>query len=337
MINIIINDQTYPIPTRWEELTLKEAQHLIQFLKTYSPRRKIDRELDEKSIAFLVNICHIPQDIAQKTYPNERIELALHIIQTLEQPIPHSTCDLNTKNNFPQNHRSANSKSGIIEDINHSTCSSFLKRFFRKQNRHSIWVEQLKTWKQNWLGKQLGLKTQKIRRSIWAQTVNHLQKSHWHPPITGIDIHGDPLPMYKITAEIFCEASDLYRTDAWKYAPWMMALLDSSHHYRSEKRLRQKAKQLQSISAPSVIELFNILQQTHSTLKKLFPCCYASPLNKLSSQNKLQSRYTPISHPISWNDMLHFAAGYTPSELEIVRQMPLYSFMQLLNAKCKLA
>ena len=337
MINIIINDQTYPIPTRWEELTLKEAQHLIQFLKTYSPRRKIDRELDEKSIAFLVNICHIPQDIAQKTYPNERIELALHIIQTLEQPIPHSTCDLNTKNNFPQNHRSANSKSGIIEDINHSTCSSFLKRFFRKQNRHSIWVEQLKTWKQNWLGKQLGLKTQKIRRSIWAQTVNHLQKSHWHPPITGIDIHGDPLPMYKITAEIFCETSDLYRTDAWEYAPWMMALLDSSHHSRSEKRLRQKAKQLQSISAPSVIELFNILQQTHSTLKKLFPCCYASPLNKPSSQNKLQSRYSPIAHSISWNDMLHFADGYTPSGLDIVRQIPLYSFMQLLNAKCKLA
>ena len=114
MINIIINDQTYPIPTRWEELTLKEAQHLIQFLKTYSPHRKIDRELDEKSIAFLVNICHIPQDIAQKTYPNERIELALHIIQTLEQPIPHSTYDLN-------------SKIEIIEDINHSTCSSFLK------------------------------------------------------------------------------------------------------------------------------------------------------------------------------------------------------------------
>ena len=269
MINIIINDQTYPIPTRWEELTLKEAQHLIQFLKTYSPRRKIDRELDEKSIAFLVNICHIPQDIAQKTYPNERIELALHIIQTLEQPIPHSTCDLNTKNNFPQNHRSANSKSGIIEDINHSTCNSFLKRFFRKQNRHSIWAEQLKTWKQNWLRKQLGLKTQKIRRSIWAQTVNPLQKPHWHPPITGIDIHGDPLPMYKITAEIFCEASDLYRTDAWEYAPWMMALLDSSHHSRSEKRLRQKAKQLQSISASSIIELFNLLQQTHSTLKKL--------------------------------------------------------------------
>lgn len=337
MINIIINDQTYPIPTRWEELTLKEAQHLIQFLKTYSPRRKIDRELDEKSIAFLVNICHIPQDIAKKTYPNERIELALHIIQTLEQPIPHSTCDLNTKNNFPQNHRSANSKSGIIEDINHSTCNSFLKRFFRKQNRHSIWAEQLKTWKQNWLRKQLGLKTQKIRRSIWAQTVHPLQKPHWHPPITGIDIHGDPLPMYKITAEIFCEASDLYRTDAWEYAPWMMALLDSSHHSRSEKRLRQKAKQLQSISASSIIELFNLLQQTHSTLKKLFPCCYASPLNKLSSQNKLQSRYTPIAHPISWSDMLHFAAGYTPSELEIVRQMPLYSFMQLLNAKCKQA
>lgn len=337
MINIIINDQTYPIPTRWEELTLKEAQHLIQFLKTYSPHRKIDRELDEKSIAFLVNICHIPQDIAQKTYPNERIELALHIIQTLEQPIPHSTCDQNTKNNFPQNHRSTNSKSEIIEDINHSTCSSFLKRFFRKQNRHSIWVEQLRTWKQNWLRKQLGLKTQKIRRSIWAQTVNPLQKPHWHPPITGIDIHGDPLPMYKITAEIFCEASDLYRTDAWEYAPWMMALLDSSHHSRSEKRLRQKAKQLQSISASSVIELFNLLQQTHATLKKLFPCCYASPLNKLSSQNKLQSRYTPISHPISWSDMLHFAAGYTPSELEVVRQMPLYSFMQLLNAKCKQA
>ena len=143
--------------------------------------------------------------------------------------------------------------------------------------------------------------------------------------------------MYKITAEIFCETSDLYRTDAWEYAPWMMALLDSSHHSRSEKRLRQKAKQLQSISAPSVIELFNILQQTHSTLKKLFPCCYASPLNKPSSQNKLQSRYSPIAHSISWNDMLHFAAGYTPSELEIVRQMPLYSFMQLLNAKCKLA
>lgn len=337
MINIIINDQTYPIPTRWEELTLKEAQHLIQFLKTYSPHRKIDRELDEKSIAFLVNICHIPRDIAQKTYPNERIELALHITQTLEHPITHSTCDQNTKNNFPQNHRSTNSKSEIIEDINHSTCSSFLKRFFRKQNRHSIWVEQLRTWKQNWLRKQLGLKTQKIRRSIWAQTVNPLQKPHWHPPITGIDIHGDPLLMYKITAEIFCEASDLYRTDAWEYAPWMMALLDSSHHSRSEKRLRQKAKQLQSISASSVIELFNLLQQTHSTLKKLFPCCYASPLNKLSSQNKLQSRYTPISHPISWNDMLHFAAGYIPSELEIVRQMPLYSFMQLLNAKCKLA
>ena len=144
MINIIINDQIYPIPTQWKELNLKEAQQLIQFLKTYSPRQKIDSEQEEQSIAFLVNICHIPQDIAQKTYPNERIELALHIIQTLEQPIPHSTYDLNTKNNFPQNHRSTNSKSEIIEDINHSTCSAFLKRVFRKQNSRPIWAEQLR-------------------------------------------------------------------------------------------------------------------------------------------------------------------------------------------------
>ena len=334
MINIIINNHPYPAPTKWEELNLKQAQQLITFLQDYTKHQKTNRKsLQNSSVGLLANLCHIPPHIAQRTYPHERLELILRIMQTLEENSPQSA------NNAA--HRQANAPTSHPQTSQRIT--SLINKFreiVQKLFLHHIW----RLWgkrqppKQQQLPRIFNHKTHLTRKACKQIIQTLLKRHHWHPPATGTDINGAPLPLHKITAEAFCEASDLYRTDAWGYAPWILALLDSksSHTVPSEKKLKQKAQQLQTLSAISALNIFDLLQQTHATLKKLFPCCYASPLNS-PSQTSLQSAFSQTSYPVSWVDMLHFAAGYIPSELDTVRRMPLYAFMQLLNAKCKQA
>lgn len=337
MINIIINNHPYSAPTQWKELNLKQAQQLIAFLQDYTKHQKANRNsLQNSVVELLANLCHIPPHITQKTYPHERLKLILRIMQTLEENSPQSA------NNAA--HRQANAPT-----LHPQTCQRITslinksREIVQKLFLHYIWRlrEERRIAKQTQTPRIPNLSNHKtpLTRKACKQTIQTLLKRHhWHPPATGTDINGAPLPLHKITAEAFCEASDLYRTDAWGYAPWILALLDSksSHTLLSEKRLKQKAQQFQTLSAISALNIFDLLQQTHATLKKLFPCCYASPLNS-PSQTSLQSVFTQTSHPVSWVDMLHFAAGYIPSELDTVRRMPLYAFMQLLNAKCKQA
>lgn len=337
MINIIINNHPYPAPTQWEELNLKQAQQLITFLQDYTKHQKANLSSSQNSsVELLANICHIPPCIAQRTYPHERIELILRIMQTLEENSPQSA------NNAA--HRQANAPTSHPQTCQHITSlvnrsREIVQKLFLYHIRR-LWGKR-RTPKQQQLPRLPNLSNRKthLTRKACKQTIQTLLKRHhWHQPATGVDINGAPLPLHKITAEAFCEASDLYRTDAWEYAPWILALLDSksSHTLLSEKRLKQKVQQFQTLSAISALNIFDLLQQTHATLKKLFPCCYASPLNS-PSQTSLQSVFTQTSHPVSWVDMLHFAAEYIPSELDTVRRMPLYAFMQLLNAKCKQA
>lgn len=337
MINIIINNHPYPAPTKWKELNLKQAQQLITFLQDYTKHQKANRNsLQNSVVELLANLCHIPPHIAQRTYPHERLELILRIVQALEENAPQSANNAAQKQaNTPTSHPQASQR--IISLINKS------REIVQKLFSHHI----RRLWEERRIAKQTqtpripnlsNRKTHPTRKACKQNIQALLKRHHWHPPATGIDINGTPLPLHKITAEAFCEASDLYRTDAWEYAPWILALLDSksSHTSLSEKRLKQKAQQLQTLSAISALNIFDLLQQTHATLKKLFPCCYASPLNS-PSHTSLQSAFSQTSHPVSWSDMLHFAAGYIPSELGTVRRMPLYAFMQLLNAKCKQA
>lgn len=334
MINIIINNHPYPAPTKWEELNLKQAQQLITFLQDYTKHQQTNRSSSQNSsVELLANLCHIPPHIAQKTYPHERLKLILRIVQTLEENSPQSANNAaHRQTNSPTLHPQTSQR--ITSLINKS------REIVQKLFLHHIW----RLWGERRIAKQT--QTPRIpnhkthpTKKVCKQIIQTLRKRHhWHPPATGTDINGAPLPLHKITAEAFCEASDLYRTDAWGYAPWILALLDSkfSHTVPSEKKLKQKAQQLQTLSAISALNIFDLLQQTHATLKKLFPCCYASPLNS-PSQTSLQSAFSQTSYPVSWVDMLHFAAGYIPSELDTVRRMPLYAFMQLLNAKCKQA
>lgn len=337
MINIIINNHPYPAPTQWKELNLKQAQQLIAFLQDYTKHQKTNRKsLQNSSVELLANLCQIPPRIAQRTYPHERLELILRIVQTLEENSPQSANNAaHRQANVPTSHPQASQR--ITSLINKSGES--VQKLFSHHIRR-LWGER-RIAKQTQTTRIPNLSNHNTHptRKACKPTIQALMKRHhWHPPATGSDINGAPLPLHKITAEAFCEASDLYRTDAWEYAPWILALLNSksSHTVLAEKRLKQKAQQFQTLSAISALNIFDLLQQTHATLKKLFPCCYASPLNS-PSQTSLQSAFSQTSHPVSWVDMLHFAAGYIPSELDTVRRMPLYAFMQLLNAKCKQA
>lgn len=334
MINIIINNHPYPAPTQWKELNLKQAQLLIAFLQDYTKHQKTNRKsLQNSSVELLANLCHIPPHIAQRTYPHERLKLILRIIQTLEKNSPQSANNAaHRQTNSPTSHPQTSIRiTSLIKKTREIVQKLFLHHIWR------LWGKR-QSPKQQQLSQISNRKTHPTRKAYKQIIQTLLKRHHWHPPATGIDINGAPLPLHKITAEAFCEASDLYRTDAWEYAPWILALLNSksSHTLLAEKRLKQKAQQFQTLSAISALNIFDLLQQTHATLKKLFPCCYASPLNSLS-QTSLQSAFSQTSHPVSWIDMLHFAAGYIPSELDTVRRMPLYAFMQLLNAKCKQA
>lgn len=337
MINIIINNHPYPAPTKWEELNLKQAQLLIAFLQDYTKHQKTNRNsLQNSVVELLANLCHIPPHITQKTYPHERLELILRIVQALEENSPQSANNtVHRQTNSPTSHPQTSIRiTSLIKKSREIVQKLFLHHIWRLRGKR-------RPPKQQQLPRIPNLSNHKthLTRKACKQTIQALlRRHHWHSPATGTDINGAPLPLHKITAEAFCEASDLYRTDAWGYAPWILALLDSksSHTVPAEKRLKQKAQQFQTISAISALNIFDLLQQTHATLKKLFPCCYASPLNS-PSQTSLQSAFSQTSYPVSWVDMLHFAAGYIPSELGTVRRMPLYAFMQLLNAKCKQA
>ena len=167
----------------------------------------------------------------------------------------------------------------------------------------------------------------------------HPPRFHWHGewlryPETDRDINGEPMPMYRITAGEFCEATDLYLAGAWDYAPLITAILcrPAGERY-DEQRARHRAETMQRLPLTVIRHLFRLLNQTHRYLQQMFPCCYT--LSKLASGTKQPGRKLKCTLPTTWNDMLFEAAGYLPSEITTTREMPLYPFMQLLHAKCK--
>lgn len=167
----------------------------------------------------------------------------------------------------------------------------------------------------------------------------HPPRFHWHGewlryPETDRDINGEPMPMYRITAEEFCEATDLYLAGAWDYAPLITAILcrPAGERY-DEQRARHRAETMQRLPMTVIRHLFRLLNQTHRYLQQMFPCCYT--LSRLASGTKQPGRKLKCTLPTTWNDMLFEAAGYLPSEIATTREMPLYPFMQLLHAKCK--
>lgn len=167
----------------------------------------------------------------------------------------------------------------------------------------------------------------------------HPPRFHWHGewlryPETDRDINGEPMPMYRITAGEFCEATDLYLAGAWDYAPLITAILcrPAGERY-DEQRARHRAETMQRLPLTVIRHLFRLLNQTHRYLQQMFPCCYT--LSRLASGTKQPGRKLKCTLPTTWNDMLFEAAGYLPSEITTTREMPLYPFMQLLHAKCK--
>ena len=167
----------------------------------------------------------------------------------------------------------------------------------------------------------------------------HPPRFHWHGewlryPETDRDINGEPMPMYRITAGEFCEATDLYLAGAWDYAPLITAILcrPAGERY-DEQRARHRAETMQRLPLTVIRHLFRLLNPTHRYLQQMFPCCYT--LSRLASGTKQPGRKLKCTLPTTWNDMLFEAAGYLPSEITTTREMPLYPFMQLLHAKCK--
>ena len=135
-------------------------------------------------------------------------------------------------------------------------------------------------------------------------------------------------PLETLSAQAFCDASDLYLDNYVEHAPLIIAILSlkNTSNY-NETRLLHRAENIKRKSMKLVFRLFDELIQAHQLLKHDFPACY---------QNRLHQRIAADSQTQAmpqWNDLLLWLANYRPSEIKYLEQLPCYEFMRIVNAK----
>jgi len=135
-------------------------------------------------------------------------------------------------------------------------------------------------------------------------------------------------PLETLSAQAFCDASDLYLDNYVEHAPLIVAILSLRNFSNyNDTHLLLRAERMKRKSMKFVLKLFDELIQAHQLLKHLFPDCYQNRLHQQIADSST-TQATP-----QWNDLLLWLANYRPSEIKLLKQLPCYAFMRIVNAK----
>lgn len=141
---------------------------------------------------------------------------------------------------------------------------------------------------------------------------------------------GETIPMANLSAEEFCEATDLYLEDKWSYAPLIAAVLCRPEEERyDERKTLERAERLRRMPMGIVLRLYATLEKTHRRMKEKYPLCYASPLSDGRNGNGGREA-------TRWNDLMMWAGHHLPGETQRVKRMNAYDFMALVHSRIKM-
>ncbi|WP_297451194.1 hypothetical protein [uncultured Alistipes sp.] len=136
--------------------------------------------------------------------------------------------------------------------------------------------------------------------------------------------------MANLSAEEFCEATDLYLEDKWSYAPLIAAVLCRPEEERyDERKTLGRAERLRRMPMRIVLRLYATLEKTHRRMKEKYPLCYASPLSDGRNGNGGREA-------TRWNDLMMWAGHHLPGETQRVKRMNAYDFMALAHSRIKM-
>lgn len=145
-------------------------------------------------------------------------------------------------------------------------------------------------------------------------------------PKNEISFEGQKMPMAKLSAIEFCEASDLYMCDNVKYATLIMAILCRQKKQKyDEIDIIKRAKKMYGIPLSALLYLYAQINETHAYLKEIYPLCYQKPIdnNKIS-----KTKFT-------WSDIIMAVAEYRPLEIKKIEQIHAYELLRVFNGKLK--
>lgn len=156
-----------------------------------------------------------------------------------------------------------------------------------------------------------------------------LSGDEWlHFPRYGRDYENEIVPLDNVSAAQWCEATDLYLEDKWKYAPVIAAVLcKGEENDYAEKLVRNRAEGMKSLDMEKIFSLFVALNDAHKRMMELCPDCYA-PKNV---SNEIARNTTFFS----WNELLLWTGHFRADEIDRVRLMNCYDFMALVNGRIK--
>ncbi len=202
-------------------------------------------------------------------------------------------------------------KTPILQKTNPNDCQQFLQHWKEQIVHQTLLREQ----KRNALKPTPTFPPQNFKRCKWLRFL----------------FPARPLrPLEHLSAQAFCDASDLYLDNYVEHAHLIVAILSlkNTSNY-NDPFLLHRAECMKRKSMKIVFKLFDELILAHQLLKHYFPACYQNRLHRhITAASKTQS-------PPQWNDLLLWLANYRPSEIKLLEQLPCYEFMRIVNAKIK--
>ena len=141
---------------------------------------------------------------------------------------------------------------------------------------------------------------------------------------------GKTIPMACLSAEEFCEATDLYIEDKWSYAPLIVAALCRPEGERyDERKACARAGRMRKIPMGIVLRLYAMLERTHREMKEKYPRCYASASGGGQGGDGR-------GEAARWTDMMMWTGNHIPGEVDRTKRMNAYDFVALAHSKIKM-
>ena len=141
---------------------------------------------------------------------------------------------------------------------------------------------------------------------------------------------GKKIPMAYLSAEEFCEATDLYIEDKWSYGPLIVAALCRPEGERyDERKACRRAGRMRKLPMGIVLRLYAILEETHRGMREKYPLCYASALRGRQDGHGREEA-------TRWTDMMMWAGHHMPGETERTKRMNAYDFVALVHSRIKM-
>ena len=141
---------------------------------------------------------------------------------------------------------------------------------------------------------------------------------------------GRKIPMAYLSAEEFCEATDLYIEDKWSYGPLIVAALCRPEGERyDERKAGRRAGRMRKLPMGIVLRLYAMLEETHRGMREKYPLCYASALRGGQDGHGREEA-------TRWTDMMMWAGHHMPGETERTKRMNAYDFVALVHSRIKM-